>query len=501
MGRRVKRGEGSPRRSTSPAKSASNPAVGEAPALLHPPRGRVRTEADRRERLAFLQALAAARGGKCLSWHYASTMTWSCAQGHEWEAKPHDVLRGQWCQRCALAYAHSRSRARGFARVQEIARQHGGACLSEAYTSVDELLRWRCAKGHEWEATANKIRHRSWCPECLAEPKVRLSIEDMKACAHERGGECLSSSYTDPTIPLRWRCAEGHEWDALPEYVRLKGTWCPRCARPLLKELAQVQADARALDGELLSPSFLGVVKPHRYRCRLGHEFETLPARVALGQWCSRCGQNVAHDLERLREAIARRGGEIVSEQCGKSSDRIRVRCGKGHEWETRQSNLMSGSWCRKCANEAKTGRPMPRLTLADMQAAAAKRGGECLSEHYVSSSSKLSWRCRLGHEWDTTPAQIRSGSWCPVCANKTRGTIDAIRAIALDHGGECISEKYQNHKDVLRFRCGAGHLFTAKGTAIKSGAWCPTCDPNHAPAATAAPQPQRRRPVGRSTS
>ena len=497
MGRqdeRSKRSNRPPRRS----KSASKPTPDEVPALQDPPRGRVKSDTDRRERLASLSALAAARGGKCLSQHYASKMTWRCAEGHEWEAKPHDILRGQWCQRCALAYAHSRRRARGFARVQEIARQHGGACLSEAYSSGDELLRWRCAKGHEWEATADKIRHRSWCPECLAEPKVRLSIEDMKASARERGGECISSSYTDPNIPLRWRCAEGHEWDAIPEFVRIRGTWCPRCAHPLQKELAQVQADARALGGELISPSFLGVVKPHRYRCRLGHEFEALPARVALGNWCSRCGQNVAHDLDRLREAVARRGGEIVSEECGKSSDRIRVRCREGHEWEARQSNLMGGSWCRKCANEAKTGRPVLRLTLADMHAAAAKRGGECLSEHYVNSSTKLRWRCRLGHEWDTIPAKIRSGSWCPVCANKTRGTIDAIRSIALEHGGECLSEKYQNHKDLLRFRCVVGHLFMATGTAIKSGTWCPTCDPNHADAATATAQPRRRRSMER---
>jgi hypothetical protein len=467
--------------------------VGEGPVVSTPPLERASDDMERCERLIYLRALAVARGGACLSSTYSKGMRWRCANGHEWEASPYTIARGHWCQNCALTRIAATNMARGFARVQEMARRRGGVCLSSGYTDPSDVLRWRCAEGHEWECTANTIRARSWCPECLLEPKVRLSMRDMQAVATERGGECLSPAYRGPMIPLRWRCAKGHEWEAPPQFVRHQHTWCPQCWNGPRKGIAAAREDARVQGGVLLSPCFQGVDLPHRYRCRLGHEFEMRPSHVASGSWCSRCRQAAAHDRERLQEVITRRGGTLISEECGQSRDRVRVRCREGHEWLTLQSNLMSGAWCRSCATEARTGRPLPRLSIIDMREAAAKLGGECLSDCYVNSYTKLRWRCQVGHEWDARPNQIRMGSWCPLCARSIRGALEAMRALASERGGECLSERYQNHKEHLQFRCSRGHFFTATGTVIKAGIWCPTCDQNHAVAATAT-RPRRGR-------
>ncbi len=45
---------------------------------------------------------------------------------------------------------------------QEIARSKGGACLSDAYVNILAPLRWRCARGHEWEARPANIRSGNW---------------------------------------------------------------------------------------------------------------------------------------------------------------------------------------------------------------------------------------------------------------------------------------------------------------------------------------------------
>lgn len=67
-------------------------------ATTQPPQARVRTDAERRERLVFLRALAVARGGACLSsTFYSKAMRWQCANGHEWEATPYAIIRGHWC--------------------------------------------------------------------------------------------------------------------------------------------------------------------------------------------------------------------------------------------------------------------------------------------------------------------------------------------------------------------------------------------------------------------
>jgi len=68
---------------------------------------------------------------------------------------------------------------------------------------------------------------------------------------------------------MRWRCAEGHEWSALPERIR-RGAWCPMCA-------------GRTIEG-----------------------MQALAARHQTGCWCPHCAWD--RNAERMRsEAKDRR--------------------------------------------------------------------------------------------------------------------------------------------------------------------------------------------------
>lgn len=62
-------------------------------------------------------------------------------------------------------------------------------------------------------------------------PLSELDIYDMKKAAKFRGGECLSESMIkgDLFTKLKWRCAFGHEFEASPALVLLSGHWCPDC--------------------------------------------------------------------------------------------------------------------------------------------------------------------------------------------------------------------------------------------------------------------------------
>ena len=56
------------------------------------------------------------------------------------------------------------------------------------------------------------------------------------------------------------------------------------------------------------------------------------------------------------------------------------------------------------------------------MHEIAEKRGGKCLSTKYKDVKTKLLWECEYGHRWETTPANIRKGRWCPKCGYKIAG-------------------------------------------------------------------------------
>lgn len=111
--------------------------------------------------------------------------------------------------------------------MREAAAAYGGLCLSESYRDSLSKLEWQCARGHRWFAVPHSVRQGHWCRRC-AYDRLRKTVDDMRALAARHNGALLSDAYVNSQTPLRWRCAIGHEWDAIPNAVR-QGTWCPHC--------------------------------------------------------------------------------------------------------------------------------------------------------------------------------------------------------------------------------------------------------------------------------
>ena len=111
-------------------------------------------------------------------------------------------------------------------------RRRGGECLASEYVNATTKLWWRCRDGHEWDALPGSIVQGTWCPVCghAGSSTAPLSIEVMQEIAVKRGGLCLSTRYTNLRSRLRWRCALGHDWVASAANVRHGGSWCPTCA-------------------------------------------------------------------------------------------------------------------------------------------------------------------------------------------------------------------------------------------------------------------------------
>lgn len=68
-------------------------------------------------------------------------------------------------------------------------------------------------------------------------------------------------------------------------------------------------------------------------------------------------------------------------------------------------------------------------------------------STEYTLSRSSYRFRYRQGHEWQASGQRIFRGAWRPVCANAyKRLSIDDMRQLARQRGGQCLSEHYQNN-------------------------------------------------------
>ncbi len=51
----------------------------------------------------------------------------------------------------------------------------------------------------------------------------------MQKIAESRGGKCFSKKYINNRTKLKWKCKEGHIWEATPSNIK-RGQWCRVCS-------------------------------------------------------------------------------------------------------------------------------------------------------------------------------------------------------------------------------------------------------------------------------
>jgi hypothetical protein len=173
------------------------------------------------------------------------------------------------------------------------------------------------------------------------------------------------------------------------------------------------------------------------------------------------------------------KGGICLSTRYINSTTKLKWCCKEGHEWKAMPSSIKVGQWCPMCAR--KQSGSSQRLSIGKMREIAKKNGGECLSEKYFNSKTKLKWRCVKGHVWETPYVSISMGHWCPICstkisADKRRMCIEDMQRLAEQRGGKCLSKIYIDNRHKLEWLCSKGHTWKAPYNKIYTGRWCPIC-------------------------
>lgn len=241
----------------------------------------------------------------------------------------------------------------------------------------------------------------------------KLTLQDMKKLAVERDGEFLSKEYINSKIKHRWRCSEGHEWEASPEKIRY-GRWCPYCAHQIPLTIEEMHQLARSQGGKCLSNKYVNARTKLRWQCAKGHKWENSPDQVKnRSQWCRVCAGKEKLTIEEMHKIATKRGGKCLSKKYINHKTKLVWQCKKRHQWEAPPVDIRNkGTWCPTCVGK--------RPSIEELQRLAIKRGGRCLSKKYVSSVANLAWQCNHGHKWKARPANIRQGQWCPECMNST---------------------------------------------------------------------------------
>lgn len=338
--------------------------------------------------------------------------------------------------------------------MKKAARKQGGICLSKRYESVLAPLRWRCRQGHEWTARPQHILKGHWCPRC-AKP-FKQSLAEMRAYARSRGGSCISPEYLGSEKSLKWQCRKGHVWTGSPANLVRRGTWCPRCAGQCTT-IGDLRRVARKQGGLCLSVRYLRNDHNHLWQCREGHRFVKTWQGAKEGAWCFDCMfYERFHRWPKISRGASNR--EIARETGTAGAAALTM--------IARRSDVP--------VDPARGYRL--RKSIGDARALATKRGGVLLSTVYESAHEPLQWRCREGHLFSMTRAQVFTGAWCAMCAGNRQHTMSGITALAQAHGGAVVSKVYKGKAIPIEWRCRRGHIFRMRVSGVTAGEWCSTC-------------------------
>lgn len=187
-------------------------------------------------------------------------------------------------------------------------------------------------------------------------------------------------------------------------------------------------------NGECISTEYIACDKKLKFKCSLGHIWETKPYYLVNNNtWCPQCNKSNKDNIDTFKKIAIENNGECLSNKYVNCKTKLKFKCGKGHIWESIAHDVKySKVWCPYCSNSKK-------LTIEQMQEIAIERGGKCLSEMYINSHTKLLWECKEGHQWEAKPCDIKnSNKWCPIC-NESHG--------------ENMIEKYLTHNQIFHLR------------------------------------------------
>lgn len=171
------------------------------------------------------------------------------------------------------------------------------------------------------------------------------------------------------------------------------------------------------------------------------------------------------------------------------SGQRVGWVCAAGHRWQaTIKNRTKNGSGCPEC-DRAKAPERKRRLlarkfgTLEDASPDflamwdREANGDLAPSALAQNSGHRVSWRCRYGHAFVKTPAQMKNNASCPICRSLT----SLYPAIAAEWDRERNTEISPD--DVtpgssrrVWWRCAAGHRWQAVIAMRASGTDCPIC-------------------------
>ena len=167
---------------------------------------------------------------------------WICEKGHEWQAQIKSRVAGCGCPVCASREIHPHENDLASQYPLLAAQWHptkNGALRPETVAPrSSRKVWWRCAKGHEWQASVDSRVSGSGCPVCSGrkvvpgENDLATQFPQLAAQWHPTKNGALSPQQVTSCSNRKvwWECERGHAYQATVAARTMSESGCPYCA-------------------------------------------------------------------------------------------------------------------------------------------------------------------------------------------------------------------------------------------------------------------------------
>lgn len=189
---------------------------------------------------------------------------------------------------------------------------------------------------------------------------TRITIQEARNIASSRGGRCLSKKYINESSPLKWKCAKGHVWEAPMHNVKYSNAWCPECAGNKRKSIKDAKILAEKNNGKCLSTEYVNNKQKLKWQCECGNIFEMNFNSISNGQWCPKCARKkvkkaISLSIEDAQKIAAKRNGKCLSKEYTNNKTKLEWECDQGHRWKAKLHDIKDGNtWCPFCIKPSK---------------------------------------------------------------------------------------------------------------------------------------------------
>ncbi len=106
--------------------------------------------------------------------------------------------------------------------------------------------------------------------------------------------------------------------------------------------------------------------------------------------------------IHEMHSIAKERKGQCLSHRYANCETKLLWQCSKGHKWDASPNSIKRGNWCPECGR-IQSGQKK-RTGIDWFKDYAISKGGQCLSNSMKTiNSSRLKFRCKNDHEWETS--------------------------------------------------------------------------------------------------